>query len=62
LKEVGEKELGEVQDYHAFNIKKAILKTIGEIRTNTERIENILVVVSRRGIMLNLAEDKLKIN
>jgi DNA-binding response OmpR family regulator len=49
-------------NYHIFNIKKAILKTIGETKTNIERIKKILVVVPGRGIMLNLTDNELIIN
>jgi len=49
-------------NYHFFNIKKMILKTIGENKTNIERIKNILVVVPGRGIMLNLEDQELIIN
>jgi helicase len=49
-------------NYHVFNIKKAILKTIGETETNIERIKKILVVVPGRGIMLNLMDNELIIN
>ncbi|GAI87543.1 unnamed protein product, partial [marine sediment metagenome] len=38
-----------------------ILKTIGNNKKNKEKVKDILKVVSRRGIMLNLEEDKLKI-
>ena len=43
-------------------VKKAILKTIGETKTNIERIKKILVVVPGRGIMLNLMDNELIIN
>jgi helicase len=49
-------------NYHIFNIKKTILKTIGETKTNVERIKNVLVVVPGRGIMLNLKDEELRIN
>jgi len=49
-------------NYHVFNIRKAILKTIGETKTSIERIKNILVVVPGRGIMLNLKDKELIIN
>jgi hypothetical protein len=39
-----------------------MLKTIGENKTNIERIKNILVVVPGRGIMLNLKDKELIIN
>ena len=49
-------------NYHVSNIRKAMLKTIGENKTNIERIKNILVVVPGRGIMLNLKDKELIIN
>jgi len=49
-------------NYHIFNIKKIILKTIGGNKTNIERIKNILVVVPGRGIMLNLEDKELIMN
>jgi helicase len=49
-------------NYHVSNIRKAMLKTIGETKTNIERIKNILVVVPGRGIMLNLKDKELIIN
>lgn len=49
-------------NYHIFNIKKAILKEIGETKTNIKRIKKILVVVPGRGIMLNLMDNELIIN
>ena len=47
---------------HLYKIRRAILKTIGNNKKNSKRVKNILKVVSRRGIMLNLEEDKLKIS
>ena len=49
-------------NYHFSNIRKAMLKAIGENKNNIERIKNILVVVPGRGIMLNLKDKELKIN
>jgi len=48
--------------YHFSKIKNTILKTIGKSKKNKEKVKNIFKVISRRGIMLNLEEDKLKIN
>ena len=48
--------------YHISKIRSTILKTIGESKRNKEKVKNIFKVISRRGIMLNLEEDKLKIN
>ncbi|GAI72670.1 unnamed protein product, partial [marine sediment metagenome] len=48
--------------YHFSKIRSTILKTIGKSKRNKEKVKNIFKVVSRRGIMLNLEENKLKIN
>ena len=48
--------------YHLYKIRRVILKTIGKNKKNEERVKDILKVISRRGIMLNLEENKLKIN
>jgi len=47
--------------YHLYKTRRDILKTIGNNKKNKEKVKDILKVVSRRGIMLNLEEDKLKI-
>ena len=49
-------------NYHFSKIRSTILKTIGKSKRNKEKVKNIFKVISRRGIMLNLAEDQLKIN
>jgi len=46
---------------HFSKIKNNILKTIGKSKKNKEKVNNIFKVISRRGIMLNLAKDKLQI-
>jgi len=48
--------------YHLYKTRRVILKTIGNNKKNKEKVKDILKVISRRGIMLNLAENKLKIN
>ena len=48
--------------FHLYKIRRVILKAIGNNKKNKEKVKDILKVVSRRGIMLNLEEDKLKIN
>jgi len=48
--------------YHFSKIRSTILKTIGKSKRNKEKVKNIFKVVPRRGIMLNLEKDKLKIN
>jgi helicase len=47
--------------YHLYKIRRDILKAIGKNNKNKEKVKDILKVISRRGIMLNLEEDKLKI-
>jgi hypothetical protein len=47
---------------HIYKFKKNILDAIGNNKTNKEKVKDIFKVISRRGIMLNLAEDKLKIS
>jgi len=48
--------------YHFSKIRSTILKTIGKSKRNKEKVKNVFKVISRRGIMLNLEEDKLKIS
>jgi helicase len=48
--------------FHLSKIRRAVLKTICYNKRNRKKIKNIFKVISRRGIMLNLAEDKLKIS
>ena len=48
--------------FHLYKIRRVILKTIGNNKKNKEKVKDVLKVISRRGIMLNLEEDKLKIN
>lgn len=47
--------------FHLSKIRRVILKAIGNNKRNIEKVKDIFKVISRRGIMLNLAEDKLKI-
>jgi len=48
--------------FHLYKIRRVILKAIGNNKKNKEKVKDILKVISRRGIMLNLEEDELKIN
>ena len=48
--------------FHFSKIRSTILKTIGKSKRNKEKVKDIFKVISRRGIMLNLEEDKLKIS
>jgi len=47
--------------YHLYKIRRNILKIIGKNKKNKEKVKDILKAVSRRGIMLNLAKNKLNI-
>lgn len=47
--------------YHFSKIRSTILKTIGKSKKNKEKVKNVFKVISRRGIMLNLAKNKLNI-
>jgi len=47
--------------YHLYKIRRNILNIIGKNKKNKEKVKDILKVVSRRGIMLNLAKNKLNI-
>lgn len=48
--------------FHLSKIRRAVLKTICHNKKNRKKVKDIFKVVSRRGIMLNLEEDKLKIS
>ncbi len=48
--------------FHISKIRRTILKTIGENKTNRERLKNIFAVIPRRGVMLNLKTEEIKIN
>jgi len=48
--------------FHLYKIRRVILKAIGNNKKNKEKVKDILKVISRRGIMLNLEENELKIN
>jgi helicase len=48
--------------FHLSKIRRAVLKTICHNKRNRKKVKEIFKVISRRGIMLNLAEDKLKIS
>ena len=47
--------------FHLSKIRRAILTNIGNNQINKERVKNIFKVVSRRGVMLNLEMEKLKL-
>ena len=48
--------------FHLSKIRRAVLKTICHNKRNRKKVKDIFKVISRRGIMLNLEEDKLKIS
>lgn len=48
--------------FHLSKIRRAVLKTICHNKRNIKKVKEIFKVVSRRGIMLNLEEEKLKIS
>jgi helicase len=48
--------------FHLSKIRKAVLKTICNNKRNRKKVKEIFKVISRRGVMLNLEENKLKIN
>ncbi|MBC8499417.1 MAG: winged helix-turn-helix domain-containing protein [Candidatus Atribacteria bacterium] len=48
--------------FHLSKIRRAVLKTICHNKKNRKKVKDIFKVISRRGVMLNLAEDKLKIS
>jgi len=47
--------------YHLYKIRRDILKIIGNNKKNKKRVKDIFKVVSRRGVMLNLEIEKLKL-
>jgi helicase len=48
--------------FHLSKVRRAILKIIGESKINKEKVKNIFTVVSKRGVMLKLKADQIKIN
>ncbi|MHC2994889.1 MAG: winged helix-turn-helix domain-containing protein [Candidatus Atribacteria bacterium] len=48
--------------FHLSKIRRAVLKTICNNKRNRKKVKEIFKVISRRGVMLNLVKDKLKIN
>ena len=48
--------------FHLSKIRRAVLKTICHNKRNRKKVKEIFKVISRRGIMLNLVEDKLRIS
>jgi helicase len=48
--------------FHLSKVRRTILKIIGESKINKEKVKNIFTVVSKRGVMLKLKADQIKIN
>ena len=48
--------------FHLSKIRRAVLKTICYNKKNIKKVKDIFKVISRRGVMLNLEEDKLKVS
>jgi helicase len=48
--------------FHISKVRRTILKIIGESKINKEKVKNIFTVVSKRGVMLKLKADQIKIN
>jgi helicase len=48
--------------FHLSKVRRTILKIIGKNKINKEKVKNIFTVVSKRGIMLKLKADQIKIN
>ena len=48
--------------FHISKIRRTILKTIGENKINRERLKNIFAVVPKRGVMLGLKAEEIKIS
>ena len=47
---------------HIYYFRKNILDTIGNNKTNKEKVKDIFKVVSGRGVMLNINDTEIKIN
>jgi len=47
--------------FHLSKIRRFILKAIGNNKRNIEKVRDIFKIISRRGVILNLEEDNLKI-
>ena len=48
--------------FHISKIRRTILKTIGKRKINEEKVKNIFVVVPKRGVMLKLKAEEIKMN
>ncbi len=48
--------------FHISKIRRTILKAIGKSKINEEKVKNIFVVVSKRGVILKLETEEIEIN
>jgi len=48
--------------FHISKIRRTILKAIGKRKINEEKVKNIFVVVPKRGVILKLKAEEIKIN
>ena len=48
--------------FHISKIRKTILKAIGKSKINEEKVKDIFVVVPKRGVILKLKAEEIKIN
>jgi len=48
--------------FHISKIRRTILKLIGESEINKEKVKNIFAVVPKRGVMLKLKAEEIKVN
>jgi hypothetical protein len=48
--------------FHISKVRRTILKIIGKSKINKEKVKNIFTVISKRGVMLKLKADQIKIN
>jgi len=48
--------------FHISKVRRSILKLIGESKINKEKVKNIFVVVPKRGVILKLKTEEIKMN
>ncbi|MBA7497637.1 hypothetical protein ES704_00365 [subsurface metagenome] len=48
--------------FHISKVRRSILKLIGESKINKEKVKNIFVVVPKRGVMIKLKAEEIKMN
>jgi hypothetical protein len=59
---VSSRDRREDERYIGIFLIRTILKTIGERKINEEKVKDIFVVVPKRGVMLKLKAEEIKIN